>query len=128
MQFDVSLSDASDKPNPANTSGRGPKIYRVKLKKVAEINPVYVLEVSSPNVGVKSLSAWLHRFLEGVQSHDNDVLTAITVSAYDVSSPVLRILMDTPVKGFECCHSHGTNAVRMIQVVATEVLWGLPLQ
>lgn len=68
----------------------------------------------------------LHRFLEGVQSHDNDVLTAITVSAYDVSSPVLRILMDTPVKGFECCHSHGTNAVRMIQVVAPKSCGAYP--
>nr|VWO95172.1 Uncharacterized protein [Ganoderma boninense] len=41
--------------------GRGPKVYKVKLTHVATINP----EV-------------LARFLQGKQSHDNTVLTAIT--------------------------------------------------
>ena len=44
-----------------NASGKGPKSYRIRLTKVAEINP----EI-------------LTRFLKGQQSHDNAVLTAIT--------------------------------------------------
>ncbi|KAG6866468.1 hypothetical protein C0991_003986 [Blastosporella zonata] len=55
-EFDVSLSTQR-----AETGGKGPKVYRVKLTKVAEINP----EV-------------LKRFIAGDQSHDNTVLTAIT--------------------------------------------------
>jgi eukaryotic translation initiation factor 2C len=51
-EFDVALTD---------TSGRPPKIYKVEMTKVAEINP----EV-------------LKRFIAGEQSHDNSVLTAIT--------------------------------------------------
>ncbi|KAF8974495.1 argonaute-like protein [Flammula alnicola] len=42
-------------------SSRAPKVYKVRLTKVAEINP----EV-------------LKRFIDGEQSHDNSVLTAIT--------------------------------------------------
>ncbi|KAI0921048.1 hypothetical protein AcV5_001233 [Taiwanofungus camphoratus] len=57
QEFDVSLN-----PNPPPTAGgRGPKIHKVRLTHVAQINP----EV-------------LARFLEGKQSHDNTVLTAIT--------------------------------------------------
>ncbi|KAJ7879560.1 argonaute-like protein [Mycena olivaceomarginata] len=48
--FDVTLADES-----------GPKVYKIKLTHVAEINP----EV-------------LHRFIQGKGSHDNTVLTAIT--------------------------------------------------
>ncbi|TFY56355.1 hypothetical protein EVJ58_g7696 [Rhodofomes roseus] len=55
-QFDVMLEDPA-----TSTSARGPKVYKVKLTHVAEINP----EV-------------LARFLKGQQSHDNTVLTAIT--------------------------------------------------
>ncbi len=40
FQFDVTLSDG---PPPGTTSsGKGPKVYKVKLTKVAEINPEYV--------------------------------------------------------------------------------------
>ncbi|KAJ7754236.1 argonaute-like protein [Mycena maculata] len=56
QEFDVTLADAT-----ANTSGKGPKVYKIKLTHVAEINP----EV-------------LKRFIDGDQSHDNTVLTAIT--------------------------------------------------
>ncbi|KAK7061790.1 hypothetical protein R3P38DRAFT_3490883 [Favolaschia claudopus] len=56
QQFDVTLSDASP-----SASGKGPKVYKIKLTHVAEINP----EV-------------LHRFIQGKGSHDNTVLTAIT--------------------------------------------------
>ncbi|CAL1700780.1 unnamed protein product [Somion occarium] len=60
--FDVTLSDPNVQDSPGRAAvGRGPKIYKIKLTKVAEINP----EV-------------LSRFLEGSQSHDNTVLTAIT--------------------------------------------------
>ncbi|KNZ81482.1 Protein argonaute-2 [Termitomyces sp. J132] len=55
-EFDVSLSSGR-----AETGGKGPKVYKVRLTKVAEINP----EV-------------LRRFITGDQSHDNTVLTAIT--------------------------------------------------
>ncbi|KAJ3529107.1 hypothetical protein NM688_g7899 [Phlebia brevispora] len=60
-QFDVSLHDPSTQPRPRGPPGRAPKVYKVKLAKVAEINP----EI-------------LSRFLQGKQSHDNAVLTAIT--------------------------------------------------
>ncbi|KAL0575953.1 hypothetical protein V5O48_006023 [Marasmius crinis-equi] len=54
QEFSVSLSDAVP-------GQKAPKVYKVKLTKVAEINP----EV-------------LERFIHGDQSHDNVVLTAIT--------------------------------------------------
>ncbi|KAH9951622.1 argonaute-like protein [Amylocystis lapponica] len=62
QEFDVTL-DAGPPASGATgaTPGRGPKIYKIRLTHVAQINP----EV-------------LSRFLEGKQSHDNTVLTAIT--------------------------------------------------
>ncbi|KAI0335424.1 argonaute-like protein [Cubamyces sp. BRFM 1775] len=57
QEFEVTLVDP---PSPG-AGGRPPKAYKVKLKHVATINP----EV-------------LSRFLQGKQSHDNAVLTAIT--------------------------------------------------
>ncbi|KAI0053586.1 argonaute-like protein [Auriscalpium vulgare] len=57
-EFDVTLST---EPASQGQGGRGPKVYKVRLTHVAEINP----EV-------------LSRFLQGQQSHDNTVLTAIT--------------------------------------------------
>ncbi|KAF7292384.1 Argonaute-like protein [Mycena chlorophos] len=57
QEFEVTMADAAT--NPA--SGKGPKVYKIKLTHVAEINP----EV-------------LRRFVEGDASHDNAVLTAIT--------------------------------------------------
>ncbi|KAK0482092.1 argonaute-like protein [Armillaria luteobubalina] len=54
MEFSVTLP-------PTDASTRAPKAYKIRLTKVAEINP----EV-------------LHRFIKGDQSHDNSVLTAIT--------------------------------------------------
>ncbi|TFY78817.1 hypothetical protein EWM64_g5198 [Hericium alpestre] len=59
-EFDVPLSYGSAGED-TRAGGRGPKVYKVKLTHVAEINP----EV-------------LQRFLLGQQSHDNTVLTAIT--------------------------------------------------
>ncbi|THU93245.1 argonaute-like protein [Dendrothele bispora CBS 962.96] len=57
QEFSVTLHGTSASP----ASGRPPKTYKVKLTKVASINP----EV-------------LERFIKGDQSHDNVVLTAIT--------------------------------------------------
>ncbi|KAI0638149.1 argonaute-like protein [Trametes polyzona] len=60
-EFDVTLADP---PSPGQAGAepvKAPKIYKVKLTHVATINP----EV-------------LSRFLQGKQSHDNTVLTAIT--------------------------------------------------
>ncbi|THH11493.1 hypothetical protein EW145_g610 [Phellinidium pouzarii] len=59
-EFDVTLSDTRT-TDVHRVSDKGPKIYKIRLNKVAEINPIV-----------------LERFLEGKQSHDNDVLTAIT--------------------------------------------------
>ncbi|KAA1466451.1 argonaute-like protein [Dentipellis sp. KUC8613] len=59
-EFDVALSSAGAAPD-ASRPGKGPKVYKVRLTHVAEVNP----EV-------------LARFLQGQQSHDNTVLTAIT--------------------------------------------------
>ncbi|CCA66578.1 related to argonaute-like protein-Laccaria bicolor [Serendipita indica DSM 11827] len=56
-EFDVFLDGIPEDPSAADA----PKSYKVRLTKVATINP----EV-------------LHRFLSGQQSHDNSVLTAIT--------------------------------------------------
>ncbi|EIN10450.1 argonaute-like protein [Punctularia strigosozonata HHB-11173 SS5] len=56
-EFEVPLAGAKPPANP----NRAPKPYKVRLTKVAEINP----EV-------------LARFLIGKQSHDNSVITAIT--------------------------------------------------
>jgi hypothetical protein len=43
-QFDVILG------NPATDGkGKGPKVYKIRLTKVAEINPVYVIHISSMN-------------------------------------------------------------------------------
>ncbi|TFY68234.1 hypothetical protein EVJ58_g1134 [Rhodofomes roseus] len=55
--FDVTLED----PDPNDKPGKGPKIYKIKLTWVASIN-----------------SEVLARFLQGQQSNDNTVLTAIT--------------------------------------------------
>ncbi|KAG9317399.1 argonaute-like protein [Chiua virens] len=62
QEFDVCLSDQARRGSPGeNTSGRGPRVYKIRLTKVATINP----EV-------------LQRFILGQQSHDNDVTTALT--------------------------------------------------
>ncbi|KAL5508298.1 hypothetical protein ACEPAH_5917 [Sanghuangporus vaninii] len=58
FEFEVTLQDTR---SPDAQPTRQQKPFRIKLNKVAEINPVV-----------------LERFLEGKQSHDNDVLTAIT--------------------------------------------------
>jgi eukaryotic translation initiation factor 2C len=58
-EFDTTMNGTQSAS--ATASSRPPKVYKVKLTKVAEINP----EV-------------LQRFVEGKQSHDNTVLTAIT--------------------------------------------------
>ncbi|KAI5124926.1 hypothetical protein M0805_007353 [Coniferiporia weirii] len=60
FEFDVTLSDTRTSDTQRG-SDRGPKVYKIRLNKVAEINPIV-----------------LERFLDGKQSHDNDVLTAIT--------------------------------------------------
>ncbi|KAH9938191.1 argonaute-like protein [Fomitopsis serialis] len=75
QEFDVTLEDPGAPPLP------------VKLTHVAEINP----EV-------------LARFLQGKQSHDNTVLTAITVSALPHATPPLL----TTGAGPQRRHSHGS--------------------
>jgi eukaryotic translation initiation factor 2C len=57
QEFEVTLGE----PRPADANVKPQKAYKITLKKVAEINP----EV-------------LQRFIHGEQSHDNNVLTAIT--------------------------------------------------
>ncbi|KAI0773448.1 ribonuclease H-like domain-containing protein [Irpex lacteus] len=64
MTFDVSLpqqqATSGTQTKPAKPP-RSPKVYKIKLTWVAQINP----EITA-------------RFLEGKQSHDNEVLTTIT--------------------------------------------------
>ncbi|KAF8335043.1 argonaute-like protein [Cantharellus anzutake] len=68
-EFEVTLGDTKHVSAPAALTvpragsgpGKGPKVYKVRLNKVAEINP-----------------ETLSRFLQGQQSNDNSVLTAIT--------------------------------------------------
>ncbi|KIM90880.1 hypothetical protein PILCRDRAFT_811377 [Piloderma croceum F 1598] len=60
QEFDVNLADPAQVA-ARDPSSKGPKGYKVRLTKVAEINPVV-----------------LERFIQGQQSHDNTVLTAIT--------------------------------------------------
>ncbi|KAF9065094.1 hypothetical protein BDP27DRAFT_1332495 [Rhodocollybia butyracea] len=60
-EFDVTLETEEDAARNRSQGGKGPKIYKVKFKLVANINP----EV-------------LQRFIQGQQSQDNMVLTAIT--------------------------------------------------
>ncbi|KAI0677583.1 argonaute-like protein [Trametes maxima] len=60
QEFDVFLIDPPSSGEIAR-GARPPKVYKVRLTHVATINPQL-----------------LQRFLEGRQSHDNDVLTAIT--------------------------------------------------
>ncbi|PCH41081.1 Piwi-domain-containing protein [Wolfiporia cocos MD-104 SS10] len=61
--FDVTLSDPPSPGQTATAEGtdRPPKVYKVRLTHVAQINPEL-----------------LHRFLQGQQSHSNEILTAIT--------------------------------------------------
>ncbi|KAI1795193.1 argonaute-like protein [Ganoderma leucocontextum] len=65
QEFSLTLNDPASPGEGGQGGGgeraRGPKVYKVKLTHVATINP----EV-------------LDRFLQGKQSHDNAVLTAIT--------------------------------------------------
>ncbi|KAJ4494682.1 argonaute-like protein [Lentinula edodes] len=55
-EFDVTLESADESPK-----GKGPKVYKIRFNLVAQINP----EV-------------LRRYIDGKQSQDNAVLTAIT--------------------------------------------------
>ncbi|EIM88070.1 argonaute-like protein [Stereum hirsutum FP-91666 SS1] len=59
-EFAVCLATRTAQP-PPSTGGKGPTVYKIRLTHVAEINP-----------------ETLSRFLRGQQTHDNDVLTAIT--------------------------------------------------
>ncbi|KIJ08186.1 hypothetical protein PAXINDRAFT_18658 [Paxillus involutus ATCC 200175] len=62
QESNVSLSDATTRGSPGeNTGGQEPKVYKIRLTKVATINP----EV-------------LQRLIMGQQSHDDNVLAALT--------------------------------------------------
>jgi hypothetical protein len=71
-------------PSPGETArrGRGPIEYRVRLTHVASISTEYVYSPLPESTYAQSVSTRvLQRFLQGMQSHDNNVLTAITVRA-----------------------------------------------
>jgi eukaryotic translation initiation factor 2C len=77
IQFNVSLPRQGPPPAPG---GRPPKIYKMKLTIAAEINTEYDLLILTCDQ-VSDLSfRLLHRFIEGKQSQDPAVLTAIMVS------------------------------------------------
>ena len=48
----------------------------------------------------------LKRFIAGEQSHDNSVLTAITV---DITKLPRMYSLLIYALGFECCHTYGTH-------------------
>lgn len=66
---------------PADPTARGPKVYKIRLTKVAEINPEYAVLFSLLHflVCLIFLGRVLQQFVQGKSSHDNSVLTAITV-------------------------------------------------
>jgi hypothetical protein len=72
IQFDVSLPGA-----PINND-RPPKIYKIRLTRVAKINTEYGF-LSSFFSSLHIAHRILHRFIEGRQSHDNAVNTALMV-------------------------------------------------
>jgi hypothetical protein len=66
-------------PGEATRGGRGPIEYRVRLTHVASINPEYDTLILLGSTHSQLISRVLQEFLQGHQSHDNTVLTAITV-------------------------------------------------
>ena len=79
IQFNVSLPNHGPPPAPGS---RPPKVYKIKLTKVAEINTEYDFLILTHNQLELTDHSFrlLHRFIEGKQSQDNPVLTAIMVS------------------------------------------------
>ncbi|KIJ14682.1 hypothetical protein PAXINDRAFT_61001, partial [Paxillus involutus ATCC 200175] len=75
--FDVNLSDATTRGSPGeNTGGRGPKVYKIRLTKVAIIDPEVLQRL-------------------GQQSHDNTVLTALTaVNVVTRTEPPMKYPFD----------------------------------
>ena len=78
LQFEISLT---------NNSNRPAKIYKVKMTRVAEINPEYpfIIIILCLLLIQFSMLRVLKRFIAGEQSHDNSVLTAITVDITKLS-------------------------------------------
>ena len=77
IQFNVSLPLQGPPPAPGS---RPPKTYKIKVTKVAEINTEYDLFILTRDQLSDPSFRLLHRFIEGKQSQDNAVLTAIMVS------------------------------------------------
>jgi len=102
-QYTVFLNDPHTADQKAK-GGKEPRGYKVRLTKVAEINP----EV-------------LSRFLLGKQSNDNSVLTAIT--ALVRSSPLSNLLF-LSLFSPECGHPYATEFVRLIHI---HLVYGLTL-
>ncbi|KAK0206676.1 argonaute-like protein [Desarmillaria ectypa] len=72
MEFSVTLP-------PTDASTTAPKAYKIRLTKVAEINPECVFTFSTSFTYDRfAIFRVLDRFVKGDQSHDNSVLTAIT--------------------------------------------------
>ena len=59
--------------------GKRPKIYKIKLTEVARINPECVSLLIGHIILCRHNPRVLDRFIKGQQSHDNTVLTAVTV-------------------------------------------------
>ena len=76
IQFNVSLPHQGPPPAPGS---RPPKVYRMKVTKVAEINTEYDLLILTRDQLSDLSFRLLHRFIDGKQSQDNAVLTAIMV-------------------------------------------------
>ena len=108
LQFDISLTDPRVEPG-----ARGPKVYKVKLTKVAEINTEYVSQT------IVALS-----FGSNVQSQSPQSLRGwSTVSRQyrvdcdngETLSALIYCSLSDSLTGFECRHTNGTDAKISVQ-------------
>ena len=77
----------------------------MKLTIAAEINTEYDLLILTRDQLSDPVFRLLHRFIEGKQTQDNEVLTAIMVSSV---SYYKFFPLSFASKGFECCDPYGT--------------------
>jgi len=112
IQFGVSLP----RKGPPAPGARPPKIYKIKLTKVAVINTEYDLLISRHGrMTDHCFFRLLHRFIAGQQSQDNAVLTAIMVSFPGCFKRRPFVDLYCNIEGFECRHSYGTQPEVSIQ-------------
>jgi hypothetical protein len=79
-------------PEQGAAAGAGPRPYKVRLTRAAEINSEY--DCFNPNTCTTFFLLYVYRvltrFIQGQQSNDNTVLTAITVCVSQSRSSAYR--------------------------------------